>query len=285
MKARLDCIPCLLRQSLEAGRHAKAPDERQEEILRAAATHLAAADYTLTPPELAHDIHAIVRRVTDSEDPYERLKADDTQSALELYPKLKELVSSAPHPLHRAVKLAIAGNIIDYGVGQSFDVYRHVEAVLEQSFAIDAFDDFQDALTSARTITYLADNAGETVFDRVLIEAIDDSIGSKEITYVVKGAPIINDATVEDARAAGLAGLVSFDVVGNGMPESGPDRRDPAFLAQLEQADLVIAKGQGNYEALSDQPFIFFLLMAKCSLVAADLGVPPGSLILTGGGT
>ncbi|MFH1722182.1 MAG: ARMT1-like domain-containing protein [Candidatus Altiarchaeota archaeon] len=283
MKANLDCVPCLLRQSLEASRRAQADKTQQERILRRSAEFLSNVDYRQSPPEIAHHIHAIVREVTGNEDPYKKLKDHDNKLALTLYPCMKEMVAKADDSFMMAVRLAIVGNIIDYGVGQEFDVLKHVKEATKKEFTLGDYPRFKKDLAAAKTIMYLADNAGEIVFDRLLIEEIVKQFGEKDITVVVKGGPIINDATVDDAKNIGIDKLVKLDIVGNGMPNTGLERSDPKFISKLKSADLVIAKGQGNFEALSEEKYIYFLLMAKCQLVARELGVPQGSLILKGG--
>jgi uncharacterized protein with ATP-grasp and redox domains len=131
-------------------------------------------------------------------------------------------------------------------------------------------------LHESPAILYLADNAGETVFDRVLIEHLD-----RPVTYVVKAAPIINDATFEDAVAAGIDRIAEIIDNGSNAPGTLLDQCSEAFLESFHQAELIIAKGQANYESLSREPApIFFLLQAKCRVIARDLGVATGDIIL-----
>jgi hypothetical protein len=188
-------------------------------------------------------------------------------------------VRTADEPLDAAIRISIAGNIIDFGIFETYDLDATVDRVLTQPFAIDDRPRLRAALADAREVLFLADNAGETVFDRVLIEALD-----RPVCYVVKGGPVINDATREDAQAAGIDAIA--EVMDNGSDAVGTlvERCSTAFRARLAAADLVIAKGQANYESLSSGPPpcgapIFFLLQAKCSVIAAELGVATGSII------
>lgn len=280
MNLNLDCIPCFMQQALKATRIATSDEKLQEEALRKTASCLANLPYESTPMEMAHTIYQIIRTVTGNPDPYKKkIKERDNQSALEMYPWLKELLNKSEDRLYAAIKLAAAGNIIDYGVNQEFHLKDTIKSALTWDFAINDYQKFKEDIRHARNIIYLADNAGEIVFDRVLIEEFSE----KKITLVVKGGPIINDATLQDVKAVGLDSLVDIDYLGNGEPGTGPERTDPAFLDKLRKADLVISKGQGNFEGLSGEKYIYFLFMTKCLLVAKDIGVKKGDIVFTKG--
>ena len=279
MKVNLDCIPCFMRQALEAARKATDDEKLQAEVLREVSMLMSSLSYTHTPPEIAHKVHAIVRDVTGNPDPYRQIKEDDNKLALSMYPWLKELVEKSDDRLHTAVKLAAAGNIIDYGVSHEFDVTDTIKTVLEKDFAVDRYAQFKKDLSDTGNIVYLADNAGELVFDKLLIE----ELGDRDITLVVKGGPIINDATIDDVRSCSLEDIVTIDCIGNGTPGTGCERTDPKFTSKLRSADLVLSKGQGNYEGLNSEGYIYFLLMAKCPLIARNIGVEKGDIVLCGG--
>lgn len=276
MKAWLDCYPCFMRQALSAARRSGAPEALQRQILLTTMDELSTLPADITPPRMAQAVHRQIRRLTKNSDPWRADKLEATRQALALYPELKERVGQSPDPLQTALRIAIAGNIIDSGVSEGYDLEATLERVLNQPFAINDPESFRSALAQSKAILYLADNVGETVFDRVLIETLD-----RPVTYAVKAAPIINDATREDATAAGLDELT--EVIDNGSDAPGTllDQCSGIFRERFEQADLIIAKGQGNYESLSDQPApIFFLLQAKCGVIARNLGVTEGDIIL-----
>ena len=276
MKTYLDCYPCFLRQALNAARRANASDDQQRQILLKTMDELASLPADATPPQMASRIHRQVRQLTKISDPYRQAKDEATQQALALYPKLKKLVSLSSEPLETALRIAIAGNIIDLGVAESYDLEATLERVLRQNLAINDIETLRTALMEHRSILYLADNAGETVFDRVLIETLDQSI-----TYVVKASPIINDATREDAIAAGIDRAAEIIDNGSDAPGTLLDQCSKSFRDRFSQAKMIIAKGQANYESLSGNPApIFFLLQAKCSVIARNLGVDEGSIIL-----
>ena len=276
MKTYLDCYPCFLRQALSAARRAGASENQQHNILLNTMKELSAFTSDSTPPQLAYRIHQQVQQLTNNIDPYRDDKEQATQQALVLYPGLKKKVSEASDPLEMAVRIAIAGNIIDLGVAENYDLDATLQRVLTQAFAINDLVSLRSALARSNTILYLADNAGETVFDRVLIETLE-----LPVTYVVKAGPIINDATHEDAVAAGIDQVAKVIDNGSNAPGTLFDQCSDLFRKRFAQADLIIAKGQANYESLSDSSApIFFLLQAKCSVIARDLGVAEGGTVL-----
>ncbi|NEX21114.1 DUF89 family protein [Thiorhodococcus mannitoliphagus] len=279
MKTYLDCYPCFLRQALSAARRAGAAPELQRRILLQTMSHLESLPAEATPPQVAEAIHGWVRTQTQDPDPYQGAKQEATEQALALLPDLRERLRTAIDPLDTAVRIAIAGNIIDHGVAEAFDLEATLERVLRQPFAIDGMSALRSALAATDTVLYLGDNAGETVFDRVLIEQLRQM--SKPVTYVVKASPIINDATRDDALAAGLDAVAEIIDNGSAAPGTLLERCSESFRARFLRATLIIAKGQANYETLSESSApVFFVLQAKCSVIAAELGVAPGDIVL-----
>ena len=175
-----------------------------------------------------------------------------------------------------AVRIAIAGNIIDLGVAENYDLDATLKRVLTQALAINDIASFRIALSRSNSVLYLADNAGETVFDQILIEILDTPV-----TYVVKAGPIINDATQEDAVDAGIDQVAKIIDNGSNAPGTLLDQCSKTFRNRFAQADLIIAKGQANYESLSGiSAPIFFLLQAKCGVIARDMEVAEGCIVL-----
>jgi len=276
MKTYLDCYPCFLRQALSASRRAHASEDQQRSILLSTMQELAALPSDATPPEMALRIHRQVREQTRIDDPYREDKAQATRQALALYPMLRARVAAASDPLETAVRIAIAGNIIDLGVAESYDLEANLERVLEQELAINHLEPLRNALEDSDSLLYLADNAGETVFDRVLIETLD-----RHVTYAVKASPIINDAVHEDAIAAGIDRVAEIVDNGSNAPGTMLNHCSGEFRERFNQAELIIAKGQANYESLSDEKApLFFLLQAKCNVIARDLDVASGDIVL-----
>jgi uncharacterized protein with ATP-grasp and redox domains len=279
MKTFFDCIPCFVRQALDSVRLVTDDAEVHERLLREVLRAASEMDLRQSPPVMGQHIHRLIRRLTGQSDPYREMKHGHNSLALQLYPQLRARVCRSADPLEMALRLAIAGNVIDMGVDIHLDESRVSEAI-EQALSAPLDEDvraFAEALSSARTILYLADNAGEIAFDRLLLEQMP----VEKVTVAVRGSPVINDATIADAQAAGIPGLV--ELIDNGSDAPGTILEDcsPEFRRCFNQADLIIAKGQGNYETLSDvSKDIFFVLKAKCPVIARHLGCRGGSLIV-----
>lgn len=279
MNISLDCISCFARQALEAARLVSNDPLVHEQIMRELLSWVSKIDFDRRPPVIAQHIHRRLRQISGVEDPYRAAKDRHNLVALGLYPKLKAKVEASPDPLSTAVQFAVTGNVMDLGakggLGES-DILPLLEESAEQRIVGD-MSFFGKTVAGARNILYLADNAGEIVFDRLLIEQLSPG----RVTLAVRGGPVINDATLVDARVAGLHGIV--EVVDNGSDAPGTiiDDCSEDFRDRFSRADLVIAKGQGNYETLSsEEQRIFFLFRAKCPVVAAHVGVPVGTNIM-----
>lgn len=276
MKVYYDCYPCFLRQSIEAARHAGADDPQVKAVLQSALQTILKLEERATPPEIAGAIHRTVRKALAIEDPYEKEKEKSTCEALAIYSDLNNLAGGGSD-IETLLRIAIAGNIIDAGVGgRHGDLRTTVERVLAQPFAIDDSGKLIREMARHAHILYLADNAGETVFDRVFIEKIDNAV-----TYAVKGHPVLNDATVADALAAGLDRCAAIVDNGSDAPGTVLDSCSLAFKRIFESSDLIIAKGQANYESLSQAgKKVFCLLQVKCPVIARDIGAPVGSIVV-----
>ncbi|MBN1786624.1 MAG: DUF89 family protein [Candidatus Methanofastidiosa archaeon] len=276
----LECIPCFQRQAINAARMATDDPREQAKVLKRVVTALLEEPWDQNPPLLAQRVHGIVREELGP-DPYSKAKRESNDMALAAYTLMKDMVSRSSDPLQAAVRIAIAGNVIDFGPADSFDFEGALEGCLFSDMPIDQCDAFKERCRDSSRILYILDNAGEIVCDRILIESIVDAYGEKEITLAVKGGYILNDATNEDVEYVGLDKLPYIDVVkvSNGERYTGIPRESDCFRALMDTFDMIISKGQGNYEMLSHYEDIYFLLKAKCGLIARDLGVPVGSMV------
>jgi len=280
MQIYLDCIPCFVRQALDAARLATDDEQIHEKVVREVLVLANKLDMSQSPPAIGQQMHRLIREMVGQDDPYHGIKRRFNNLALKLYPEMRKQIVSSNNQLETAIRLAIAGNIIDLGVKTSIaesEIEKVIKACLTADFDSQQIQPFQDAIEQAEEILYLADNAGEIVFDRLLIEQLP----YEKVTLAVKGKPVINDATMEDAVVAGLPRII--DVIDNGSDAPGTilESCSSAFRSRFSTADLAIAKGQGNYETLSDvNKNIFFILKAKCPVIASDLGCEVGEMIL-----
>ncbi|MEA2032039.1 MAG: ARMT1-like domain-containing protein [Euryarchaeota archaeon] len=278
MRTYLDCIPCFFNQALRAGRIATGDETKLKKLLDEIGTMLSDIPLESTPPETGMLIYEKVREITGVFDPYKELKRESTEKALALYDSLKHKVERAKDRLLTAIRIAIAGNVIDFGVNRKFNIGEEIDKVLKQDFAIFDYDKFKHYSDKNNEILYIGDNAGESVFDRILIEEM-----KKPAIYVVRAMPVINDVTYEDAVQAGIDKIASILSSGTSAPGTVLETCNAEFKEIYKKSKFAISKGQGNYEGLSDENHpVFFLLKAKCWVIADDIGVNEGDIVLKG---
>jgi uncharacterized protein with ATP-grasp and redox domains len=278
MKTYFDCLPCFVRHALDAARMVTDDEAVHERVLREVLRASASLDMSMSPPHMGREIHRIIRRETADPDPYREIKDASTRLALDLLPGLARRVEKSSDPFEAAVRFAVAGNIIDFGAQAHVSdetVLQAIEDAVKEPIDTAGVDTLRRAAGNAREILYLGDNAGEIVLDRLLIERLP----GERVTFAVREAPVINDATIEDAHVSGLTDVVKVITNGSDAPGTILEECSAEFRERFERADVIIAKGQGNYETLNDTPGnIFFLLKAKCPVVARDLSCELGSI-------
>lgn len=281
MKTHFDCLPCIMKQTVDAARFVTNDNQLQEKIIRKVTTELVSHNFNEPPPYISQIIHKYARELSGSRDPYMEVKEQFTQLGLGLYDELKTLIKTSPDSFTTALKLSIAGNIIDYGIFEQVSeelVHQTIETCLQTTLPIESVNSLKDDIAQSRDILFLGDNAGETVFDRLLIEEMP----MEKVTYVVKGSPIVNDATMKDAKEAGLTEIVP--VVDNGSNAQGTILAGCSedFVTRLHEADLIVAKGQAHYETMSNLELnrIYYLLQAKCVVIANDIGCQRGEMVV-----
>ncbi|GAI12306.1 unnamed protein product, partial [marine sediment metagenome] len=220
--------------------------------------------------------YTVFREVTGIKDPYYKIKRKYNRSALDIYPRLEKLVDSAKDRLYMAAKVAIAGNVMDFGIDikkvNTLDFNKIIQDLQNMPLAVDDYNKFRESLKDSINILYITDNAGEIVFDKVFIKELVKL--DKKVILTVKSDPVINDATPEDAIEAKFDSLARVVETGNGNIGINTGNSSDAFLEEFKKADLIISKGQGNFETLDETSAnVFFLLKAKCEKIARELGV------------
>ena len=278
MKATLECMECVVRQALRAARLATDDPALQRRIVDETAKRLPGLDLNESPAAVSLCAYEIAAKVSGNSDPYREAKRLQNEEATKLEPELRQILTNNSDRLETALHLAAAGNIIDLGTleAKHIDVMGAVRQVLEERFAVDHTKAFRTSLDKAETVLFFLDNAGEIVFDKLLIEVLQEYA---HVTAVVKGGPVLNDALYEDAEAVGLTHVC--DVIDNGGAFIGSPMNliSAEFRARMDAADLILGKGQGNYETLDDYPGdVFLILRAKCEIVATHMGVRLGQV-------
>jgi uncharacterized protein with ATP-grasp and redox domains len=282
VKTDLECLPCFFEQVRRTLRYAGVNGDQCLSIERKAALLIEQASLEEVPARTTTLIHRLLREETGL-DPYQGVKETYNRIALDLLPALRRMAMEMPDRLEGGVRVALAGNVIDFGVYDTIDLDCSVAESFRLPLSEAVFQDFSRAVDAARRVLYLCDNAGELVFDRVLIEILRD-IG-KEVIAAVKGSPVINDATLADAAAVGLSECAT--VIDNGNDGIGTllEACSPRFLDEFRSADLILSKGQANFETLTNirDRRIFFLFKVKCPVVAAAVMRDNGDIILMNG--
>lgn len=270
MKLFLDCVPCLLRQALEASRIVTDDIEIQDKVVEETMKMLLNYKLYRNAPDLAKGIHQIIKAQTGNMDPYSKIKENDLEAAKNIYSYLKEFLNCKDHRTYWALKIAATGNNIDAAIYKDINLTKCIETELEKKFAICDIEIFESKLKEASNILIIGDNTGETVLDKILIE----TLSGIPVTYGVRNEPIINDVTEKDAISSGLGEVARIVSTGCNAPGLILEDCSDEFIDIYNKSDIIISKGQGNYEALSEENGnVFFLLKAKCPMISRKLNV------------
>jgi uncharacterized protein with ATP-grasp and redox domains len=278
MDLQLDCLACILRQVVESSRMASDDKETHEKIMDEVLTRIAGYKNYKSAPALTREILSVVSRHTGVSDLYAEVKNTDIREANEILPRLREFLNQSDDKLYWALKIAATGNVIDRAINHAANnVEALIEKEIKRKFAVDDYGIFREKIAHAQNILVIGDNAGESVFDRILIE----NLPGKNFTYAVRSGPVLNDVTLEDAVASGLDKCASIISSGCDSPGAILEECSPEFLDVFWGADLVISKGQGNFEMLSGcGREMFFLLKLKCVAISAEMKIGLNEYIL-----
>ena len=278
MKIKFDCLPCIFRQTIEASQMAAENEEVIREIINEYAKMIPDISFEDTGPEVVTRVQNIIKDKTGKIDPYHDFKNKNIKKALSHYPDIEQNIEKSDQPLLNALIMSAMGNAIDAGVSLKVDMKSSIDKAAEFGFIKSDFKKFKNILEDSQNVLIIADNAGEAVFDRLLIKELNKY--NVEITYAVREKPILNDVTLREAKGLGID--ESCNLISSGCKAPGLilEKSSNTFKKYYKNADLRISKGQGNLEGLSEvKEDIFFLLKAKCELVADLLGVEVGDLV------
>jgi uncharacterized protein with ATP-grasp and redox domains len=271
MNIKPDCVACLFNQSLKVTKLLELDDNTSKKVFDSTAQILIDHDMNYTPPQIAKEIYQAISDITDEEDPVARAKEYSTQEAL-------KVDTSFIKTIQDALKLAVIGNVIDFGAQNQFDLNEMIQNHFHQAFGIDDFSTFESELKEAKEMVVIGDNVGEHIFDKVLIETIKKSYNVK-VYYFVRGKPIINDVTLKEAQILKNCAYI----IDTGVATPGYDLNEinSESKAIFDCADIVLAKGMGNFESLylADKRPVYFLFVVKCSVVAEVIGKEVKELI------
>lgn len=270
------CIRCLAERQL-ARCPSDSPPALQTEFMRRTLKIIADAPLYASAPELVAEIDAVRVELFGSLEDYSSVKSHFNRLMLSLEPELWRTICDSSDPLGTALGLSMTGNYIDFGAMHSVDEHKLRELLAKApkaAFDAAALESLRNELSASKHMAFLTDNCGEIVLDKLLISTIRRMFPALEITAIVRGANAVNDATLEDAAEVGLDKLVP--VIGNGSNIAGTciDSLSAEARRTLDDADLIIAKGQGNFETLYGcQKNIYYIFMCKCQMFADRFGV------------
>jgi len=273
MKIKYGCYPCILRQSIESAEMIEVNDKEMKQIIKHFGEILTPAlENDFTAPMLAAEIQKYIKNLTGVEDPYFDLKEKNLKEAQKLLPLVEAEIKKAEDPLLASLLMSAMGNSIDAGVSLNVNIKENIDQAIEDSFAHSDYTRFKAKIKKADSLLIIADNTGEALFDRLLLKELKPY--NLDITYAVREIPILNDITAEKAAELGIGEYAEIIKSGTTAPGMLMDEASQEFLAAYKNADLVISKGQGNLEGLLDiEDDIYFLLKAKCEIIAEVLGV------------
>lgn len=284
LRIKPECVPCTIQIGLKTARYASNNPEVHRRVVQALAKRLAHVSWEECPFEFAFVVQETVFNVSGIRDPYFEVKRDSNRRALSLYLGIKRIISTSENPLKLAAKFAALGNFLDFTMYPEIDLELMSSDIGNMDFIVRGFDKFEEYVRDAEKLIYFLDNAGEIVFDKILVETMMDVRGRafENITIVPKEESLVNDATVNDVEEVSFTELPNVVVkpVGSGR-KSAPYPRSRDVKKWIEEHDLVIFKGQANFELFLDEPDAFFILVTKCPIVAGVLGVSQGSMVLT----
>lgn len=285
MNALIDCIHCYLKQAVSCMEMANVPDERKKEVLYELMDFIKTLNPHASPAYNSSLVLLKTYEIIQNNDPYYFAKKQSNALALELYEDVKKRIFESKDPLYESLKAAVAGNVIDLGIKREFDVESELSHAFDFGFSIDDYPLLKKKLHSSKNIVIAGDNAGEIVFDKVLVEVLNQM--GKNVYYIVKTKPILNDATLEDAKEVGMDKIATIVETGVGLLGVPKEFVSSQLKQLILNADIIISKGQANFESLDEfeeiQDNIFYLLKIKCEYLAKKLNFKHGDLVLING--
>lgn len=274
MKSRIDCVPCLINQAFKNGKHANLSDQQQEKYLHEAINYINSQPYSTPAPITSHKTWQMLLEYSTNKDPWYEVKREYNQAMMEYLPHFRAMIQESERPLSTAMRMAIAGNIIDFGAPHQFDIQKAIEKInntIHENLSVDHSTELFAKIAQSNRLLYLGDNCGEIVLDRLFLEQLKIAFPTLQITFVTRGKAVLNDILPEDALEVGIDAYATIIDNGSGAPSTILSDVSAAFLSAYQDHPVVIAKGQGNFEGLfgSSKKELYFLFMAKCPYIAA----------------
>ena len=278
MKTEPECISCFFSQLARTCETYEVGRDEQLKLFKDFSRRIGDMDFDLSPPELSKHVADLLREKLGLEDPFHSVKKMENERALEMLPEIKHIIDNSNDPLEMAVRFATASNVIDYGLPELLGLKHALDDLALKDFKVFDIDIMKDRINKSKKILIIGDNTGEIIFDRLMLEKLPSNV---EYTYAVRSKPILNDSLREDAIFAGIDQYAKIIDSGSTIPGTVLTQCTEEFINTYNTADLIISKGQGNFETLVDESKpIIYLFVVKCNAVASMLNLPKASFML-----
>lgn len=280
-----DCVTCIIGQIEKATRLLQLNENLSNEIMTEVKNRSKNFDFTKTPPYVAKDVYQFLAKKTKLDDPLEKLKQESIKKAKQYVPFVEKKVQESKDKLFTAIKTSVAGNVIDFATTKEFCLDEEINSIFSTDFTINDYKIFKKELEKSTALIILSDNAGENVFDLVLIKTLKKLYPKLHIIYATRGSAIINDITTKEALQIGIDKYCKIISTGVDTPGLDKTRASKEFMELFEKTPLVLSKGMGNFECLEsyEDKKVFFLFKVKCEVVANKVSQKLGEIILKRG--
>ncbi len=280
-----ECVRCIIGQINKATKLLNLEDNLANEIMEEVKTKAKKFDFNRTPPFVAKEVYELLAQKTNLKDPLENLKQESIKKATSYIPYLQEKIENSEDKLFASIKAAVAGNVIDFATTKEFCLDEEINSIYETNFAVNDYKTFKEEIQKTNQLIILADNAGENVFDKILVKTLKELFPKLKIYYATRGKAIINDITTKEALQVGIDKYCEVISTGVDTPGLEKSQGSSEFLELFNKTPLILSKGMGNFECLESykDKRIFFLFKVKCEVVANKISRNLGEIILKRG--
>lgn len=272
------CVPCIIKQAYNsASLFADGNKELQLQIIKEVCAEAVKINGNCSAPKFSKKMQSIVEKYYGKENPYQKVKEENLRKAEKYNMFLKMMIEGSCDQLDTAMRAAIIGNVIDFAANPDFDIEYEINRIASNNINLSVLPEFREDYYKAKTILYIGDNYEEALFDKFLI----NELLPKKVVFAVRSKPVMNDITLEDAKHLEIDKLCKVIESGSTIAGTYLNECTKDFLEIYREADLVISKGQGNYESLLNETRpIYFLFKVKCDVISTRCGFKKGLGVL-----
>ncbi|MCF8010714.1 MAG: ARMT1-like domain-containing protein [Clostridiales bacterium] len=284
MTLYIECMPCLLNQACNLAKKHLNSEDKQHILVTTVLQEMSQIKRESSAPLVARKIHRLIKEYTGNNDPYRDIKNMFNKEMLAMQDNFKNIIKKSENQFLTALKLATAGNIIDFGANSRLEydeVINIIEQTMNKDFPDKTLNQLENDISNADTLLYLGDNAGEVVLDKLFLQTIKNKYPDIEIFFAVRGQPVINDITKKDAEHVGINKYAHVIENGTDIPGTVLSECSPEFMEIFNRASVIISKGQGNFESLIDERRnVYFVFLCKCHVFEKKLGLKRNDVVL-----